>query len=210
MATWEAVASLATAGGTLVLAAATFSSVRSANRAARTAERALLAGIRPVLAPARLQDLPQKIMWADQHWATLEGGHAVVEEVGDVIYLAIAVRNSGSGFAVLQGWDLQAGWRPGTADHIPPADFHRQGRDLYVAGNDIGFWQAAIRNRDDPLYSPVARAVAAGDGISVDVLYSDDEGGQRTITRFGVVPARDHGWLTTVSRHWQIDRPAPR
>ena len=36
---------LATAGGTLVLAVATFSSVRSANRSARVAERSLLAGL---------------------------------------------------------------------------------------------------------------------------------------------------------------------
>jgi len=38
MADLTAIASLATAGGTLVLAIATFGSVRSANRAARVAE----------------------------------------------------------------------------------------------------------------------------------------------------------------------------
>jgi len=43
------VSALATAGGTLVLAVATFASVRSANRAARAAERSLLAGLRPLL-----------------------------------------------------------------------------------------------------------------------------------------------------------------
>ena len=54
MTDWATVASLATAGGTLVLAVATFASIRSANRsariaerAARTAERSLLAGQRP-------------------------------------------------------------------------------------------------------------------------------------------------------------------
>ena len=39
MADWVTISSLATAGGTLVLAVATFSSVRSANRSARVAER---------------------------------------------------------------------------------------------------------------------------------------------------------------------------
>ena len=38
---WVTIASLATAGGTLVLAVATFSSVRSGNRTARAAERSL-------------------------------------------------------------------------------------------------------------------------------------------------------------------------
>ncbi len=49
MADWVTISSLATAGGTLVLAVATFSSVKSANRSARTAERALLAGVKPLL-----------------------------------------------------------------------------------------------------------------------------------------------------------------
>ena len=53
MADWVTISSLATAGGTLVLAIATFSSVKSANRSARVAERALLAGMRPVLMPSR-------------------------------------------------------------------------------------------------------------------------------------------------------------
>ena len=42
------IASLATAGGTLVLAVATFAAVRSANRAARAAEQSLLVGLRPL------------------------------------------------------------------------------------------------------------------------------------------------------------------
>ena len=39
---WASVASLATAAGTLVLAVATFSAVRPANRAARAAEQSLV------------------------------------------------------------------------------------------------------------------------------------------------------------------------
>ena len=39
--------------GTLVLAGATFVSIRSSNRSARIAERALLAGQRPLLVVAR-------------------------------------------------------------------------------------------------------------------------------------------------------------
>ena len=36
---WSTIASVATAGGTLVLAVATFASIRSANRSARISER---------------------------------------------------------------------------------------------------------------------------------------------------------------------------
>ena len=48
MADWVTISSLATAGGTLVLALATFGSVRSANRSARVAEESLLASVRPL------------------------------------------------------------------------------------------------------------------------------------------------------------------
>ena len=51
--------------GTLVLAGATFASIRSSNRSARIAERALLAGQRPLLVVARSQDPPQEIQFAD-------------------------------------------------------------------------------------------------------------------------------------------------
>src|SRR5205823_4670976 len=72
---WVTISSLATAGGTLVLAIATFASVRSANRAARTAERSLLEGLRPVLVTSRLQDPPEKIVFVDEHWVQVPGGY---------------------------------------------------------------------------------------------------------------------------------------
>jgi hypothetical protein len=62
---WATIASLATAGGTLALAISTFASVKSANRAARAAERSLLAGLRPLLVPSRLQDAEQKVLFSD-------------------------------------------------------------------------------------------------------------------------------------------------
>ena len=50
--------------GTLVLAVATFSAVRSANAAARTAERSLQVGLRPLLMPARPEDPAEKVVRA--------------------------------------------------------------------------------------------------------------------------------------------------
>src|SRR3954454_14884766 len=61
MADTATIASLATAGGTLVLAVATFSATRSANRSARISEQSLKVGLRPVLFNARPQDPPQKV-----------------------------------------------------------------------------------------------------------------------------------------------------
>jgi len=103
---WVTISALATAGGTLVLALATFASVRSANRAARVAERSLLLGLRPLLLPSKLDDPPQKVGFSDEKWFVVEGGRGVAEVGEDAIYLAISVRNVGSGIAVLHGWNF--------------------------------------------------------------------------------------------------------
>ena len=61
MADWSTISSLATAGGTLILALATFSSVRSANRSARVAESALQLNLRPLLFPSHDTDRTERI-----------------------------------------------------------------------------------------------------------------------------------------------------
>ena len=71
---WVVISSLATAVGTLVLAAATFSAVRSSNRSARIAEVALQEQRRPLLAPSRLEDPKQKIMFMEGNWVSLRAG----------------------------------------------------------------------------------------------------------------------------------------
>jgi hypothetical protein len=210
MADWATISALSTAGGTLVLAAATFASVRSAHRAARATERALLAGIRPVLVPSRMQDPPEKVGFVDDHWVKVEGGRAVVEVTEESIYVAIALRNVGSGLAVLDRWDLFPGRGTGEHPHAEPGTFRRLTRDLYVPAGDLGFWQGALRDRADPLFDTIRDAVDARGPITVDLLYGDHEGGQRTISRFALMPRDDGQWITAVGRHWNLDRADPR
>jgi hypothetical protein len=216
MADTSTIASLATAGGTLVLAIATFASTRSANRAARVSEQALKVGLRPVLFNARPQDPPQKVGYIDDHWLVLRDGLAAVQESDEKLYLALPLRNVAAGLAVLHGWHLWT--RRASADTPPPAleDFRRLARDLYVPAGDVSFWQAAFRDRDEPQYAPLREAIRAGTPMSIDILYGDHEGGQRTITRFYITP-RTHAsddeswlWLCSVSRHWNLDRDDPR
>src|SRR4051794_13863905 len=109
MADWVTISSLGTAGGTLVLAAATFASVRSANRASRVAERSLLAGLRPLLVPSRLEDASQKVGFADGKWLHIPGSRGAAEATAEAVYLAISLRNVGSGIAALHGWRFTVG-----------------------------------------------------------------------------------------------------
>jgi len=210
MTDWATVASLATAGGTLILAIATFASVRSAHRAARVAEYSMQIGIRPLLLPSRLDAPTQKIMWGDEHWASLAGGQAVVEAVDANVYIAMSLRKSGSGIAVIHGWHLGLQAIGEEHPHAEPDEFRPQTRDLYVPGSDIGFWQAAIRDPQDPEYAALMEAVSAPRVFAVEVLYTDHEGGQHTIGMFSLAPMGESRWLCSMVRHWNLDRPDPR
>jgi hypothetical protein len=220
---WATISSLVTGVGTLVLAIATFASVRSSNRSARIAEAALQEQRRPVLAPSRLEDPVQKLMFVEGHWVSAAGGRAAVEHVDGIVYLAISLRNVGSGIGICQGWVANAGLgssgervqaaRDAASRNMPTHaaedEFHLQTRDLYVPAGDIGMWQGALRNPDDQRRAAIAAAIDAREPLSVELLYSDQVGLQRTITRFGLVPAAD-SWLTSVTRHWYLDWDGPR
>jgi hypothetical protein len=211
MTDWATISALATAGGTLVLAIATFSSVHSANRAARATERALLASIRPVLTPSRLGDPDEKIGFHDDHWLKVPGGRAGVEVTDEAIYLGLPLRNVGTGMAVLDRWDFFPERPMGAeATYRDPRDFRRLTRDLYIAGGDFGFWQGAFRDPAEPVFAAARDAINARQPISIDLLYGDHEGGQRTITRIAFLPRDDGTWLAAVGRHWNLDRDDPR
>ena len=167
-------------------------------------------GIRPLLMPSRLEDPAQKIMWGDEHWASLPGAGATVDETDGNIHLAMSLRNSGSGIAVIQGWHLGLEDLHDQPPHAEPDEFRGQIRDLYIAGNDIGFWQAALRDPEDPEYPALLDAVRSRRLFAIELLYSDNEGGQRTIGRFALAPYADDRWLCSVVRHWNLDRPDPR
>jgi hypothetical protein len=221
VADWATISALATAGGTLGLAAATYASVRSANRSARVAELALQEQRRPVLVHSRGDDLSQSIGFADGHRMNIAGGAATVDQGTDAVYLAASLRNVGAGLAVLQGWqgNAVAGgephseqlWRKRVVGAPPPGveDFRPLRRDQYIAAGDVGIWQATVRDPADPLFAKVAAAAAERRPVSLDLLYTDQVGGQRTISRFALLPGED-GWITAAARHWYLDAPSPR
>lgn len=211
MADWVTISAIASAGGTLVLAAATFSSVKSANRAARVAEQSLLVGLRPLLLPSKLDDPPQKVGFSDDTWLMVPGGQGVADVAPEAVYLAMALRNVGTGIAVLHGWHFYPERRLG-ADMTPtPVDeFTRLTRDLYVPASDVGFWQGAFRDPAAPEFAEAAASIAARQPNMVDILYGDHEGGQRMISRYSMTPRDDGSWIVAAGRHWNIDRDNPR
>ena len=112
--------------------------------------------------------------------------------------------------AVLHGWRFFADQLVGVADHAPLEEFVRLTRDLYVPAGDIGFWQGTFRDRSAPEFTEARRAAEARTPVAVEILYGDYAGGQRAVSRFGISPRDDGGWLAAAARHWNIDRAAPR
>jgi hypothetical protein len=207
--------------GTLVLAGATLVAVRSSNRSARIAERALLVGMRPMLSTARHGDPAEEVQFADGRVFGLDSSQALVRHDDHAIYLAIPLRNVGSGIAQLRGYHLDsesadqvAQDARGPARHLrgdlPPdaSDFAEQQRDIYVAAGELGFWQAALRDPHARSYSATAEAVRTNGRITVDLLYGDHEGGQQTITRFVLLADTEGRWRCDVTRYWSLDDPS--
>lgn len=140
-----------------------------------------------------------------------DGGRAAVEHIDDSVYLAISLRNVGSGIGVCQGWVARPGM--GTTQiyptHAPLEEFRPQSRDLYIPAGDVGMWQGALRDPDDPVRAAIVDAIHTGERITIELLYSDQVGRQRTISRFSLMPIGD-GWLTLHNRHWYLDWDGPR
>jgi hypothetical protein len=216
---WSTVSSFATGVGTLVLAIATFAAVRSSQRSARIAEEALVEQRRPILTQSRLDDPVQKIMFVERRWVAASGGHGVAEHDGS-LYFAMSLRNVGEGIGVCQAWHVATmpPSAPPPRDHTPEDQFRLQTRDLYIPAGDIGMWQGALRDRNDPTYQAVAEAIDNQGVVSIELLYSDQVGEQRTISRFALFPYEtrdDEGrvtvnWFAVINRHWYLDRVGPR
>jgi hypothetical protein len=209
VADWVTISSLATAGGTLALAMTTYLSVRSANQAARTAERTLLAELRPLVVQSSPDDPDQRVGFMDSVGVTVPGGTTGIEIVDRRVYLVLSLRNVGPGIAVLHGGYAYPERMSARIEHAPIEDFRLLTRDIYIPSGKIGFWQIAFRDDDDSVRELLLGAIDGG-WFSVDVLYGDYEGGQRVITRFGVARDDDGVWRHSAVRHWQVDRSDPR
>jgi hypothetical protein len=205
---WVAISSLATAGGTLALAVTTYLSVRSANQAARTAERSLLAGLRPLIVESLESDPIQRVNFHDERGLVTPGGGAAVQVIDGRIYVVLSLRNVGPGIGVLFGGRLYAE-RRGFREELALDAFTMLTRDIYIPPGKIGFWQIAYRDDHDANYGPMLSAIEHGEFLA-DVLYGDYEGGQRMVSRYAVLRDDAGEWRLSTVRHMQIDRDDPR
>jgi hypothetical protein len=166
--------------------------------------------MRPLLVPSGSADEVQKVRFVDGRYVKLPGARAVADIDGGNPYLAISLRNAGTGIGVIHGWRFC----PNPTATDPPLDpdgFRSQSRDLYISPGIVGFWQGALRDSADPEHDALRDAVGSGVLFAVDLLYRDRDAGQWTISRFVLErPDQGHDWLTSVVRHWSVDGPNTR
>jgi hypothetical protein len=212
MSGWTDAAQLATAGGTLVLAVATFQSVRSANRAARVAEQALQVNLQPVLVTSRPEDPPERVTFREGMVLEAPAGGAFVDERDGNFFVVLPLRNVGNGLAVLRAGHvalgevvesrLQAQGPNGAAMWPESRDVYRDlQRDLYVPPGERGYWQIGVRGTDDPFHPVLEKAIVDRQRLLVTLLYTDHLGGHRSKTQFVLTPLDDCSWFASVVRH---------
>jgi hypothetical protein len=112
--------------------------------------------------------------------------------------------------AVLHGWHPSTDQLDLAGAYPEPSAFRRLTRDLYVPAGDMGFWQGALRDPAEPDFAQIGGRIVDRERFSIDLLYGDHEGGQRTITRFALTPLEGDRWLCSAGRHWNLDRSDPR
>lgn len=107
-----------------------------------------------------------------------------------MVYLAMLVRNVGNGMAIIESWEPFPGQQTSSDAWGDIEDFRPQTRALWIAPGDVAFWQGALRDETDPLQKAMASAVVDG-ALTIDLLYRDHEGGQRTVSRFSLIRRED-------------------
>ena len=128
------------------------------------------------------------------------------------MYLAISLRNVGSGIAVCQGWVVlpDSGSPVNHPTHVPLEEFRLQSRDLSSRPGTLACGKERFATPDDPVRAEVVNAIETGQAITLELLYPDQVGRQRTISRFSLTPAHDT-WLAGLTRHWYLlGRPPAR
>jgi hypothetical protein len=167
-----------------------------------------------VLMNSRLDDPPLKVGFMDGHWIKLGGGEASADATDEAIYLAASLRNVGTGIAVMQGWRMFPGERVTDLADEDEVPYHRLTRDIYIAPGDIGFFQGALRDPEAEEFTAARKGIEARDMLTIQLLYTDHQGGQRVVTQLNFY-AREHedgntSWFVSTSRHWNLDRENPR
>ena len=108
------------------------------------------------------------------------------------------------------GYGLDGSWIASIVLLIAFPVVYRLTRDLYLPPGEMGYWQGAIRDPGSPEFAVATAAIRGRQDMTIELLYTDYLGHQRTISRFILMPVSEGRWFVGLTRHWNLDRPDPR
>ena len=74
----------------------------------------------------------------------------------------------------------------------------------------LGSGRALCVTRRRELFKEASDAIVERRTLTLDLLYSDVQGGQRSISRFTLRPVGQDQWFATIARHFALDGPSLR
>ena len=154
-----------------------------------------------------------KITFADDHAFHIDGGRAAAEVEGDAIFMALPLHNVGPGLAILHSWHVTASRDISDQSFEDVSTYRRLSRDSHRPAAMSVSGRAPSATGPIPTSSRRGPPSKPANPSPSTCLYSDSDGGQRTVTRFRLGHAPDaaaNEWYPRVGRHLYLDRPSPR
>jgi len=103
----------------------------------------------------------------------------------------MSLRNTGAGMAVIQGWHPDTGELIADRPHAPPETITPQQRDLYSPRGRRGVLGGGAPRRERPDPRAVREAIEERQLFFIELLFTDQEGGQRANSRFLLAPREE-------------------
>lgn len=118
-----------------------------------------------------------------------------------MVYLAVSIRNVGSGVAVLHGWHVQAGLQT-QRSHPPLEEFTTQNLDIYVAPDGNGLWLSALRDPAPGLITAPQCWLFSARWLRLSDMTENNAAREVCIWTYWVRPEAEEGFKALLARHW--------
>jgi hypothetical protein len=193
-------ATIALAGTTMLVAVP---AAWSALLSARQMKRNLL----PIITPARPDGSKRVARFTPAKHVVLENADSFSQEDGERVYLAVCVRNIGSGVAVVRGVDANSTdeVKELAPDGIPALrGLVRSERSLYLGPTEAAYLTMWATSSSSAGFDVVRRTVPAKGDLLLDLVYCDHAGRQLTVSRIELRWASDaNRYVARLVKYWR-------
>jgi hypothetical protein len=161
----------------------------------------------PVIIPAKAHGIKWIVRFTPHKHVVLENFDSYTDEDDQYVYFAVALRNIGAGIAVVLGTDAspKADLDDLVPKHVAPlSGMRRMARNMYLAKSDAAYLVFWTTSASSGIYKVIYDAVPKRQDIVLDLIYSDQDGRQMTVSRFELSWAMDvNRYVAKIVKHWR-------